>query len=154
MFKKSILNKNLKKGIVIINEESISLGNSDNQFMIFRKHKFTVVRPDLFGSHYDQEEERTKPKSKLLNIALLNNIKNKMTAKPDADLFIDIENIPNYVLVNPSQWGDIIKKNKDGSLHSYANLELDTLVTIRNLIQYNDENTIAVKFKLKEQNVK
>lgn len=153
MFKRSNLNNKIKNAIIILNEETVSLGNSKNTSSIFRKHKFTVIRPNLMGN-INSDDIPSKKEKISMGMSLLSNLKKKITSnKIDSKQFIDIKLIPNHVLVNPSQWGSIIKRNKDGSVNKIESSN-DTLISLRNLIGYDDRSTISVNFKLKVNHVK
>lgn len=157
MYKISPLNKEIPKSAIVINEETVSLGNSRNTSTIFRKHKFTVIRPNLIGfAHNDlstEEFSRESKDGKNKAKSMLNSFKSKFKDNStQVGRFIDINLIPSYVLINPSQWGNIMKKNKDGSIHELS-VNNDALISVRKIIGYHIDNTISVQFNLKVSNV-
>lgn len=149
MYKISPLNVNISGLPVVIAQEEINLGNSNTMSVIFRKHIITVIRPDVIGMGSELTLENAIPKK-----GLLNGIKSKLTPKPKLDFnsFVDIEAIPEFVLINPSEWGDITKKNIDGT-NNERNTGEDKLISLKTLIGYQKDITISVNLKLKESNV-
>lgn len=150
MFKRSLINQKVVAGMLCVNEETINLGNTSNTNTIFREHTFTVIRPDIFG---DSNQVKGRDNTKSLAGKLMDSTKSLIPkGKRSDDQLIACDIFPDYVLINPSEWGLILMKMKDGSEIEKTD-DYNKLISLREYVGYDNDLSISYQFKLKVENV-
>lgn len=153
MLKLSPLNLHINNAPIVITIEEVNLGNSSNESILYRAHQFTVIRPDLMGMA--NTAQMIDKKAKNAGEGMKGKLKNMLSkTKPVVNLksFIELKLIPNFVLINPDDWGGIAIKDKTGTITNIP-LSGDVLITLHKFIGNTDDDTMSVNFKIKESNV-